>query len=680
MIEFKESKFYKLLQDFFINNDKETFIQFLAEFYNKTEGIIIKNEKQDEIIKELREMFLLFNEEGIDENIVREKVNYFVENNEKIQDIRTKLIANTNNIKNVNSQLDSMSTVVDKYVFLNTDGTDDKAIERALMDIPNGGEVVFSNREYIISKTITLKTGQRLKGQSRHTTIKLKDNSNCDVISLASLKEKRCEIRDITIDGNKDNQSCGSGLSIINDYTHEYYDIRHVIDNVLILRCKEKGLVVRGRGESIFSKIQVQEIGTVGFDIETWDSFFDNLSAGHCGEEAFLLNTTNCRFTTLKAWGSKIGINLKGKRNSLVNCDTQDTIERGIQISGKNNSIVTNIESVGWDYIRNTKTSESIAIELLGGADYNYIIANISDRAEFSTVGETIDYALYLNSNFNNINIIVKDVLNDIKNKDNIILNNIIELKGTDNTGKYLFYETIYKNLETKNSSGNGFSIGANAEKSYIAPFENGVQQWNKAIEFQNGKYSIANTLVPRNASTDIGSTNEQFRRLYLNSGLICGNVTYATNGISATGDLWLNGFNLNSTNKTLIPVDDQYVIGSATKRIKDIFLVNSPNVSSKRDLKENIEIFDNEKAYNSIKNLNIYTYNFKEFNEDGEYIGVSDEKMLGSIYEELPIECLNEKCGGVDLYAYTSYCISALKKAIEKIELLENEIKMLKH
>ena len=167
---------------------------------------------------------------------------------------------------------------------------------------------------------------------------------------------------------------------------------------------------------------------------------------------------------------------------------------------------------------------------------------------------------------------------------------------------------------------------------------------------------------------------------MYLNSGLICGNVTYSTNGISATGDMWLNGFNLNSTNKTLIPVDDQYVIGSPTKRIKDLYLINSPNVSSKRDLKENIEVFDNEKAYNSLKNLNIYTYNFKEFNEDGEYIGVSDEKMLGSLYEELPIECLNEKCEGVDLYAYTSYCISALKKAIEKIELLENEIKMLKH
>ena len=107
MLEFKESKFYKLLQDFFINNDKETFLQMLAEFYNRTEGIIIKNDAQDEIIKELRELFLKFNEEGIDENIVREKVNYFVENNEKIQDIITKIIKNKNNIENITSQMEN---------------------------------------------------------------------------------------------------------------------------------------------------------------------------------------------------------------------------------------------------------------------------------------------------------------------------------------------------------------------------------------------------------------------------------------------------------------------------------------------------------------------------------------------------------------------------------------------
>ena len=107
MIEFKESKFYKLLQDFFINNDKETFIQFLAEFYNKTEGIIDKNGIQDDLIKELRELYLEFNEKGIDENIVREKVNYFLENSVKIKDILAKLVINTNKIEDVNTKLNA---------------------------------------------------------------------------------------------------------------------------------------------------------------------------------------------------------------------------------------------------------------------------------------------------------------------------------------------------------------------------------------------------------------------------------------------------------------------------------------------------------------------------------------------------------------------------------------------
>ena len=112
MSKFEESNFYKALQDFFINADKKTFLQFLAEFYNRTEGIIDKNNIQDDLIKELRELYLEFNEKGIDENIVREKVNYFMENNVKIKDIQAKLNINTNNIKNISSQLENMENEV----------------------------------------------------------------------------------------------------------------------------------------------------------------------------------------------------------------------------------------------------------------------------------------------------------------------------------------------------------------------------------------------------------------------------------------------------------------------------------------------------------------------------------------------------------------------------------------
>ena len=113
MNKFEESNFYKALQDFFINNNKDTFLQFLAEFYNRTESIIDKNNIQDDLIKELRELYLEFNEKGIDNNIVREKVNYFLENSLKIKDIISKLTTNTNNIKNISSQLDKKANESD---------------------------------------------------------------------------------------------------------------------------------------------------------------------------------------------------------------------------------------------------------------------------------------------------------------------------------------------------------------------------------------------------------------------------------------------------------------------------------------------------------------------------------------------------------------------------------------
>ena len=118
---------------------------------------------------------------------------------------------------------------------------------------------------------------------------------------------------------------------------------------------------------------------------------------------------------------------------------------------------------------------------------------------------------------------------------------------------------------------------------------------------------------------------------------------------------------------KQILPENDNgWDIGSSSKKFKGIFLVNSPVVTSKREMKENIKLFNDETAYESIKKIPIYTYN---------YIDGDGENMIGSMLDELPIECINEHGEGVDLYAYTSYCISALKVAIKKIEELESKI-----
>ena len=127
MNKFEESNFYKALQDFFINADKKTFLQFLAEFYNRTGEIIDKNNIQDDLIKELRELYLEFNEKGIDNNVVIEKVNYFLENNVKI--------------KNIKSQLETKANLNEVVTKGNVDLNE--MTERTLQAIQGGGGASF---------------------------------------------------------------------------------------------------------------------------------------------------------------------------------------------------------------------------------------------------------------------------------------------------------------------------------------------------------------------------------------------------------------------------------------------------------------------------------------------------------------------------------------------------------
>ena len=156
MDKFEESNFYKALQDFFINADKKTFLQFLAEFYNRTEGIIDKNNIQDDLIKELRELYLEFNEKGIDNNVVIEKVNYFLENNVKIKDIKSKLKTKAN-----------LNEVVTKgNVDLN------EMTERTLQAIQGGGGASFELLSVPRDQSVNItKLDENIKNTLYNTTI-----------------------------------------------------------------------------------------------------------------------------------------------------------------------------------------------------------------------------------------------------------------------------------------------------------------------------------------------------------------------------------------------------------------------------------------------------------------------------------------------------------------------------
>ena len=152
MSKFEESNFYKALQDFFINADKKTFLQFLAEFYNRTEGIIDKDNIQDQLIKELRELYLEFNEKGIDEKIVKEKVNYFIENSIKIQNINKKLLQHENEIVEKADKVDTYKKIdVDNKVWSMANMGQD------VKEVLTGGSVAVVGENAVLTENVVSK-------------------------------------------------------------------------------------------------------------------------------------------------------------------------------------------------------------------------------------------------------------------------------------------------------------------------------------------------------------------------------------------------------------------------------------------------------------------------------------------------------------------------------------------
>ena len=94
----------------------------------------------------------------------------------------------------------------------------------------------------------------------------------------------------------------------------------------------------------------------------------------------------------------------------------------------------------------------------------------------------------------------------------------------------------------------------------------------------------------------------------------------------------------------------------------------------SREELKENIEKFT--KGLDILKNIDIYSYNFKSEKKDDKKkkYGV----VIGDKYNYAE-EITNDDNSGVNLYSFISICCQSIKEQQEEIEQLKKEIKSLK-
>ena len=311
MSKFEESNFYKALQDFFINADKKTFLQFLAEFYNRTEGIINKDNIQDDLIKELRELYLEFNEKGIDENIVREKVNYFLENSVKIKDVISKLNTNTNNIENITTQFDNKANEI--YIEEFSGNTDTEKIKNAIKSISDKGTIKLKNKDYNFNNFV-LSEGANLIG-SGNTVINSLGNgtliktTNNNIVSDLIINDNGYSIKAIEV-----GQVGGSESNYCNNST---------IKNITInLTNKTSNGIRIGHGENnqvlnntIINKATIGDGESSGIGIAIYSD-----TPNKCKSVFISNNYVNGFYYGISPWGTGTRINVQVDGNIVEDC------------------------------------------------------------------------------------------------------------------------------------------------------------------------------------------------------------------------------------------------------------------------------------------------------------------------------------------------------------------------
>ena len=398
MIGFTESNFYKALQDFFINNyDKDAFLEMLAEFYNRTEGIIDKNNIQDDLIKELRELYLEFNEKGIDENIVREKVNYFLENSVKIQDIITKILKNTNNIKNINSQLDTIDTVIKNV--------DD------IQNLINSsqGNVKFESKTYTLTEPMVIKGNTTYNGNN--CTINITKDTNIRIPKGSQY----IHFKNFNFIGNL-----------------KHTKIVELLDNGFKIKCEENVFNVGDKlGASIYGKTDKPYVTVSNFD-GTYYTLDTSLS-----ENGNILNSKFGKVIGTFSWSSLID---GGKNNDNIiieNCTFTNSFGYSIALPNTSNIKIENckFENNGLDFLLLSAEDRNVNNITIKGCKFNknidfgkqgivctsngYILEDmIIELNEFSNISESGISFSYAEGHFKNISIrnnrFKKNYLHDI--------------------------------------------------------------------------------------------------------------------------------------------------------------------------------------------------------------------------------------------------------------------------
>lgn len=233
-----------------------------------------------------------------------------------------------------------------------TDGTaDDVQINAAITALAStGGIIQLEAGEYTLADTISITASNiTLRGTGfSGTTLALANGVNDHAISITGTGVISVCVEELTVDGNKGNQTAGSGIYINTPWA--VTDTQHLIRNVDVIMNKVNSILVEGDTRAArFVLVRARYADEAGFKFAGSDHQFINCIADAPHKSGFVIYAYNCNFVACKAFycgvdedGSS-GWRVEAGRNMFTGCEAQDCFMDGWRIiSGSDNCTLTN--------------------------------------------------------------------------------------------------------------------------------------------------------------------------------------------------------------------------------------------------------------------------------------------------------------------------------------------------
>lgn len=251
-------------------------------------------------------------------------------------------------------------------------GADDtQAIQAAIDSLgKKGGCILIPNEQFIVSNLKLQNPFIVLIGAGKASQLKLKNGSNQNLIEITGDSTLQCQIRSLSLDGNKANNTTGHCIYIRRDnYVFDntipladQYDNRHTLANLTIQNAPECGIYFDPNG--VNSKdchvydVYISECGKIGLYMGGTDCSISKVIAHH-SPIGFFFEGANHRISDIKAFFTNFynenyvldetkpfetaGMVFKCSRAIVTNIEMQDFFGKGVSIINAQDCLFYNL-------------------------------------------------------------------------------------------------------------------------------------------------------------------------------------------------------------------------------------------------------------------------------------------------------------------------------------------------